>query len=119
MKPTRDQARAAHAYEVVGSLREGDIKNFKIVVNSFGATVLKGGLCAAVAWAQRYPDKQAGERLLAALGEAGLAGVGQVKARDLPGRIRGLDPESYMLATRDAVAAIVWFRRAVQAAGSE
>lgn len=118
MKPTRDQARAAHAYGVVGSLRKDDIKNFKIVVNSFGATVLKGGLCAAVAWAQRYPDKRAAERLLAALGEAGIAGLGQVKGGEIPQKIRELAPESYMLATRDAVAVIVWLRRAVQAAGS-
>lgn len=118
MKPTRDQARAAHAYGVVGSLSKDDIKNFKIVVNSFGATVLKGGLCAAIAWAQRYPDRQAAERLLAALGEAGIAGLGHVKGRELPEKVRELAPESYMLATRDSVAAIVWFRRAVQAAGS-
>lgn len=118
MKPTRDQARAAHAYGVVGSLRKDDINNFKVVVNSFGATVLKGGLCAAVAWAQRYHDREASGRLLAALGDASIAGLGPVRAGDLPARIRALPPESYMLATRDAVAAIVWLRRAVQAAGS-
>lgn len=117
MKPTRDQARAAHAYQVVGSLDKDDIKNFKIVVNSFGATVLKGGLCAAIAWAQRYHDSQASGRLMAALGDAGIAGVGQLKAGELPQRIRELPADSYMLATRDALAAIVWLRRAVQAAG--
>ena len=52
MKPTRDQARAAHAYQVVGNLRKDDIKNFKIVVNSFGATVLKGGPEGAAARAE-------------------------------------------------------------------
>lgn len=118
MKPTRDQARAAHAYGVVGSLREDDIKNFKIVVNSFGATVLKAGLCAAIAWAQRYHDREASARLLMALGDAAIAGVGPVKGGELPQKIRDLAPEHYMLATRDAVAAIVWLRRAVQAAGS-
>lgn len=117
MKPTRDQARAAHAYDVVGRLAKDDIDNFKIVVNAFGATLLKGGLCAAVAWAQRYPDKQASERLLTAVGGAGIAGVGGVTAGELPKKIRDLDSGDYMLATQDALAAIVWFRRAVQAAG--
>ena len=117
MKPTRDQARAAHAYGVVGSLRKDDIKNFKIVINSFGATVLKGGLCAAIAWAQRYHDREASERLLMALGDAAIAGVGRVQAGDLPERVRELPCDSYMLATRDALAVIVWLRRAVQAAG--
>ena len=117
MKPTRDQARAAHAYDVVGRLAKDDIDTFKIVVNSFGATVLKGGLCAAVAWAQRYHDTQASDRLLTAVGEAGIAGVGRVTAGELPKKIRDLAPGDYMLATRDALAAIVWLRRAVQAAG--
>jgi CRISPR-associated protein Cmr5 len=117
MKPTRDQARAAHAYDIVGKLPRDDVKNFKIVVNSFGATVLKGGLCAAVAWAQRYHDAAARDRLLEALGAAGIAGVGRVSAAELPRTIRTLAAEDYMLATRDALAAIVWLRRAVQAAG--
>lgn len=117
MRPTRDQARAAHAYDVVDRLPKGDVKNFKIVVNSFGATVLKGGLCAAIAWAQRYHDPNASGRLLEALAEAGISGVGRVKPRDLPKKIRELPPDGYMLATRDALAAIVWLRRAVQAAG--
>jgi len=117
MKPTRDQARAAHAYDVVGRLPEDDIKNFKIVVNAFGTTVLRGGLCAAIAWAQRYHDPSASRRLLEALSQAGLAGIGHVKAGDFPKKIRELAPAGYMLATRDALAAIVWLRRAVQATG--
>jgi len=116
MKATRDQARAAHAYDVVGKLEKDDIKNFKIVVNGFGTTVLRGGLCAAIAWVQRYHDPKASDRLLDALASAGIAGVGRVPPPDFPKKLRGLPPADYMLATRDALAAIVWFRRAVQAA---
>lgn len=117
MHPTRDQARAAHAYDVVAALPPDQIKPFKIVVNTFGATVLKGGLCAAIAFAQRYHDKQTRDRFLESLAQAGIAGVGRTNAATLPALVRNLPAESYMLATRDALAAIVWLRRAVQAAG--
>lgn len=119
MNATRDQARAAHAYDVVSRLPKDDVKNFKIVVNSFGATMLRGGLCAAVAWAQRYHDPAASRRLLEALGAAGIAAVGPVEAADLAQTIRQLPPDGYMLATRDTLAVIVWLRRAVQAASAE
>ena len=109
----RDQQRALHAYEAVGSVQEAQQKNYQIAVNDLGANILRSGLCAALASVQRLGDR--GNVLLDHLASAGVPGLENATAPDLAKRVRELDADGYMIATREMLQVATWLKRAVQA----
>lgn len=112
---TREQQRALHAYQCVERVGSEERADYGTRVRSLGATVLRNGLAAALAFLERDKDKPAVKRLLDDLASAKLPGLAQVKGGELPARVRGLELRGYMLATREVLRLTVWFQRAVQA----
>ncbi len=115
--PLRDQQRARHAYDAVAQVEPGQRKNYQIAVNDLGANILRGGLCAAIAAVQRLGDR--GNVLLEHLASAGVPGLEDATAKNLAQRIRELDADSYMLATRELLQVAAWLKRAAQATFEE
>jgi len=113
----RDQQRALHAYDAVSSVQKAQQKDYQIAVNDLGANILRSGLCAAIASVQRLGDR--GNVLLGHLASAGVPGLEGATARDLAKRVRGLDADNYMIATREMLQVAVWLKRAVQATFGE
>jgi CRISPR-associated protein Cmr5 len=113
----RDQQRALHAYEAVSSVHDSQQKDYEIAVNDLGANILRSGLCAAIASVQRLGNR--GEVLLGHLASAGVPGLEGATAQTLAQRVRELEAESYMLATRELLSIAMWLKRAVQATFEE
>lgn len=115
----RDQQRAIHAYDVVARIAKQ--KDYKIAVNDFGANIRRSGLCAALASVQRLnkQDDRRGDMLLEHLATAKVPGLEGATAETLAAKVRELDVESYMLATRELLAVAAWLKRAVQATFEE
>ncbi len=113
----RDQRRALHAYEAVSQVPKDRQKDYKIEVNDLGANILRSGLCAALAAVQRLGER--GNLLLAHLAGADIPGLGGIPAQDLPRRVRELDADAYMMATREMLQIATWLKRAVQATFEE
>jgi len=109
----RDQQRALHAYDAVGKVPKTQHEDYEIAVNSLGANILRSGLCAAIAAVQRRGER--GSLLLDHLASAGVPGLEGVTANDLAKRVRELDADAYMVATREMLKVAVWLKRAVQA----
>lgn len=114
-RTTREQQRAERAYTVVAKVPKAAQKEYKALAESFGAFVLKNGLCAAMAFVQRSSNKDARTLYLEHLAGAGVPGVVVKKDGDLFAAVRGLDLPAYMLATREVLAFAVWLKRAAQA----
>lgn len=119
---TRQQSRALHAYERVAQVPSGERSAYATHVHALGSAVLRNGLAAALAFlerelkAEKEKDKKPAGRLLGDLAGTGLAGVSpKTTGAQLPGVVRGLGMIEYMLATRELIQTLVWFRRAVQA----
>ena len=110
----RDQERARKAYQLVGEINASGRDNYKIVVNSLGANIMRMGLSAALADLQRRGDK-GGNDLLSHLAQAEIPALGNTDAGSLPERVRALEAQDYMLATREILAFASWLKRAVQA----
>lgn len=113
----RDQQRALHAYDAVGGVQKAQQKDYQIAVNDLGANILRSGLCAAIASVQRLGSR--GDILLGHLASAGVPGLEGATAQNLAQRVRGLDADSYMLATRELLSVATWLKRAVQATFEE
>lgn len=113
MPVLRDQQRALHAYESVGKVQKAHQKDYKIAVNDLGANILRSGLCAAIAAVQRLGNRE--DLLLGHLAAAGVPGLEGARADDLAKRVRELDADAYMIATREMLEIAVWLKRAVQA----
>ena len=111
--PTRDQARALHAYRAVAQVGADQQGDYKIAVNDLGANILRSGLCAAIASVQRLGQR--GYVLLGHLASADVPGLDGATAQDLAQRVYELDADSYMLATRELLQVTTWLKRAVQA----
>ena len=113
----RDQQRALHAYDAVAAVQPAQQKDYQIAVNDLGANILRSGLCAAVASVQRLGNR--GDVLLGHLASAGVPGLENATAQNLAQRVRGLDADSYMIATRELLQVATWLKRAVQATFEE
>ena len=113
----RDQRHALHAYEAVSKVPKEQQKDYEIAVNDFGANILRGGLCAAIAAVQRLGSR--GELLLDHLASAGVLGLERATAKDVARHVRELDADAYMIATREMLQVAVWLKRAVQATFGE
>jgi CRISPR-associated protein Cmr5 len=109
----RDQGRALHAYEAVGKVPKAQQKDYEIAVKDLGANILRSGLCAAIAAVQRLGNR--GESLLGHLAAANVPGLEGATASDLARKVRELDADTYMIATREMLQVAVWLKRAVQA----
>lgn len=120
---TRDQARAQHAYAMVEKFRkehdEKLFKKYKSLVNGFGASVMRSGLVAALAFVARNQDKTEVKAFAKHLGKAKIPGLQGEKIAELISAARTLPLDDYMLATREVLRVSIWFRRAVQAAYAE
>lgn len=123
----RDQERALKAYETVKPVRGSELEDFKNAVHALGAEILQSGLAAAMSGLERRPDK--GMQLRKHLAKAGIPGLHQPSAPDsrailrappdetnLPSKVRALPLDDYILATREVLQAVLWLKRAVQAA---
>jgi len=113
----RDQQRAVDAYRAVGDIiaeNRASMDNYKITVYEFGANLQRCGLATAVAVLERRKDN-GGEMLLTHLASADIPGVGQIDGSEVPGTIRRLDVDNYILATREVRQVTQWLKRAVQA----
>lgn len=113
----RDQRRALHAYESVEKVPKDERKDYQIAVNDLGANILRSGLCAAIAAVQRLGSR--GELLLGHLAAAGVPGLEGATAKDIARRVRKLDADAYMIATREMLHVAVWLKRAAQATFEE
>jgi len=119
MATTRDQERARHAYKCVGDVEEGERAEYKVLVNSLGAAVMRSGLSAALAFIERELDEKkpkapAANTFFDHLGSAGIPGL-KAAGKNVPKLVRELELDDYMLATREVLKLTIWFRRAVQA----
>ncbi len=115
--PLRDQQRALHAYNAVIKVQSQQRKDYEIAVNDLGANILRSGLCAAIASVQRLGNR--GDVLLEHLASAGVPGLESATAQNLAQRVRELDADSYMMATRELLEVATWLKRAVQATFEE
>jgi len=115
--PLRDQQRALHAYNAVLMVQRQQQKDYEIAVNDLGANILRSGLCAAIASVQRLGSR--GDLLLGHLASAGVPGLENATAQNLAQRVRELDADSYMIATRELLEVATWLKRAVQATFEE
>lgn len=113
----RDQQRALHAYNAVATVQAEQQKDYGIAVKDLGANILRSGLCAAVAAVQRLGSR--GDVLLAHLASAGVPGLESATGENLAQRVRELDADSYMMATRELLQVAKWLKRAVQATFEE
>lgn len=110
----RDQRRALYAYEVVAQVPRNQQRDYKVVVNDFGANVLRSGLCAALAGLEREKAGRGG-LLLKHLAAADIPGLEGVSRDDLPVHVRALDVDAYMIVTREVLQTAAWLKRAAQA----
>jgi CRISPR-associated protein Cmr5 len=109
----RDQQRALHAYGCIDRVPKDAQRNYKIAVNDLGANIMRSGLCAALAAVQRLGQR--GELLLQHVAAASVPGLENANADDLARRVRELDAEGYMIATREILQVAMWLKRATQA----
>jgi CRISPR-associated protein Cmr5 len=115
---TRDQRRAQHAYKSFASLQTKEQRdNYKVLVNGLGANILRSGLAATIAFFERENarSRTEAELLLEHLAKANIPGLEGTTATTLPDKVRKLELEQYILATREMLRVALWFRRAVQA----
>jgi CRISPR-associated protein Cmr5 len=115
----RDQQRALHAYDAVSGVPSDQQSRdaYKNAVNALGANILRSGVCAALASVQRLGDR--GKILLGHLASARVPGLEDATAQDLAKRVRELDTDSYMIATRELLQVATWLKRAAQATFEE
>ncbi len=109
----RDQERALHAYDCIDHVPKDQQRNYKIAVNDLGVNIMRSGLCAALAAVQRQGERS--KPLLEHLAGASVPGLENADACDLPRRVRELNTEAYMIATREMLQVAMWLKRAAQA----
>ena len=113
----RDQQRALHAYDAVSGVQSTQQKDYQIAVNDLGANIHRSGLCGAIASVQRLGNR--GGVLLGHLATAGVPGLEGATAQNFAEKVRELDADSYMIATRELLQVATWLKRAVQATFEE
>lgn len=114
-KLLRDQERALYAYQQVASVLDAHRDDYETALQTFSGTLVRSGLAAAMAALERIRKRNGTQALLQHLAGASIPGLEGTAADQLAGRVRGLDVDAYMLATREILRLTVWFRRAAQA----
>jgi CRISPR-associated protein Cmr5 len=111
---TRDQRRALHAYQAVaGVVSKKQREDYETAVKGLGANILRSGLAAAMAALERLGDGD--KTLLHHLATADVPGLDGATSNTVPDRVRQLDVDAYMIATREMIAVATWLKRAAQA----
>lgn len=114
---TRDQKRAIHAYQCVREVGRPQMEEYKIAVNDLGSHILRSGLAATMAYLEREREREAIKLVLRHLAGAAVPGLETVRRpEEIPEKVRGMKLDEYLLATRELLKVLVWFKRAVQAA---
>jgi hypothetical protein len=114
----KDQERALDAYR--WAKQAADLKDYEIAVQSFAASLLRGGLAVAVSVLERSKKRSGFAHLLTRLAAYPAPGILLGPAEDWPERVRGIaDTTSYMQATREFIALAAWLRRACRALGAD
>ena len=110
----RDQRRALHAYRCVEAVAGDQQRNYKIVVNGFGADIMRSGLSAALASLQRKKGT-GGDLLLGHLASARIPTLQNANVDSLVSIVNQLPVDSYILTSRECLKVVSWLKRAVQA----
>jgi CRISPR-associated protein Cmr5 len=114
---------AAHAYACVRSVPLDQREDYRVAVNVLGPSVLRSGLCAALAFLERSADSPAYRQFFRDLAGAEVPGLeveeGEKPEHALPERARQLELDDFMLASREVLLVAHWFKRAVQATFGE
>lgn len=120
MAETRNQLRAAYAYDRLDAVKRDDrLKDYKILVNSMGPNVVRSGLVAAVAFLQRTSSRER-ERFGRDLAQAFPHTLEMGDSLDtMARRVRKMSVQDYMIATRECLHIVQWFKRAAQALDPE
>ena len=96
----------------------GKQQDYKIAVNDLGADILRSGLSAALAVLERSKDergKQLLDHVARHVATSRIPDLEKATSDNLPGLVRGLDVDAYMLATREILQLAGWLKRAAQA----
>ncbi|MBK8175233.1 MAG: type III-B CRISPR module-associated protein Cmr5 [Rhodospirillales bacterium] len=110
----RDQERVLYAYKQVAGVQDCR-DDYEIALQTFTGTLVRSGLAAAMAALERIRKREGTKLLLDHLAGAGIPGLEGTAGQRLAGKVRELDLDGYMLATREMFRLAAWFRRAVQA----
>lgn len=115
---TRDQVRATHAYQCVKGVVPNLWDDYETALLGLGTQLLRSGLAATMAQLERMSNKDVRGLIFDHLGRAGIPGLddeGNEATETIPERVRGLQLESYILATREMLRVLHWLKRAAQA----
>ena len=113
----RDQQRALHAYQAVARVPSDKRDDYKILIQELGANIRRSGLVGAMAVLQRMDERAA--LVLEHLASANIPALGKATKESLPGSVRTLPLDDYMLATREMLKVAAWLKRAAQATFGE
>ncbi len=118
---TLEQQRAIIAYACVNE-RDIQVENYKIAVNTFGTTILRSGLSAAMCLVERkHEQNPMYKKLLEHLAkpEFQIHALQQQNWNQQPNIIRKMELSTYMLTTRQVLRAVFWLKRAIQSLRAE
>jgi len=112
----RDKQRAVMAYGHFAAVNNGAREKYGIIVNGFCGTLVRSGLASAMSYLERDGGPAAvlfRNHLAQAL--APFLNNPPVTGQNLPAVVRALPDADYMLVSREALRAAVWYKRAIQA----
>lgn len=116
----KDLERARHAFACTGQVAAAVRKPYRSRAHALGPNILRSGLAAAVTFLEREagekrPEERAARDLLTHIASAPLPGLEGATTTNVADKLRNLEVDDYILATREALALCLWLRRAVQA----
>lgn len=116
----KDLERARRTFACADEVATEVRKPYRSRAHALGPNILRSGLAAAVTFVEREAgtntaEQRAAQDLLSHLAKAKLPGLEGSSVHDFADKLRKLDADHYILATREALALCLWLRRAVQA----
>lgn len=114
-RQNRDQIRAKHAYDCVRGVGTGEskltLKEYASQIQTVAGTIRRGGLAVAAATLDRLKAATLQKHLI----DSGIAGIPKATPTTSLSRvIYEMDAETYMIATREALAVAIWLKRAAE-----
>lgn len=115
----KDQLRALKAYEWAQRAKMNKhLDDYEIAVQSFAASLLRGGLAVAVSVLERSKDRGGFDQLLADLASYSVPGIASGTKDAWPHKVRSMpSTTNYMQATREFIALATWLQRACRGLG--
>lgn len=115
----KDQMRALKAYEWAQRARANNyLDDYEIAVQSFAASLLRGGLAVAVSVLERSKTRAAFDQLLTDLAGYRVPGIEPGPKDAWPDKVRRIPTTiGYMQAAREFIALAAWLKRACRAVG--